>query len=129
MVYKTLAVRVALIAGYGGLCRFSIHDSRRSSRGNVGIPAGISKGCGKGGKPALWLSMLSTPRHFHGLFFAILGLTLVKRALVGRLSGGRVVPVPGRREILRYKCTRLRYVLSNFQGVDRLASSVQSALG
>jgi hypothetical protein len=34
----------------------------------VGIPAGISKGCGKGGKPASWLSMLSTPRHFHGLF-------------------------------------------------------------
>ena len=34
-------------AGFAGL---QIHDSRRS-RGNVGIPAGISKGCGKGGKP------------------------------------------------------------------------------
>jgi hypothetical protein len=52
-------------AGFAGL---QIHDSRRRSRGNVGIPAGISKGCGKGGKPALWLSMLSIPRHFHGLF-------------------------------------------------------------
>jgi hypothetical protein len=30
-----------------------------------GNPEGISKECGKGGKPALWLSMLS---HFHGLF-------------------------------------------------------------
>ena len=36
-------------AGFAGL---QIHDSRRRSRGNVGIPAGISKGCGKGGKPA-----------------------------------------------------------------------------
>ena len=32
-----------------------------------GNPGGISKECGKGGKPALWLSMLSTLRHFHGL--------------------------------------------------------------
>ena len=50
-----------------GIAGLQIHHSRRRSRGNVGIPAGISKGCGKGGKPALWLSMLSTPRHFHGL--------------------------------------------------------------
>jgi hypothetical protein len=41
----------------------------------VGIPAGISKGCGKGGKPALWLSMLSIPRHFHGLFLAAVALS------------------------------------------------------
>ncbi len=52
-------------AGFAGL---QLNDSRSRSRGNVGIPAGISKGCGKGGKPALWLSMLSIPRHFHGLF-------------------------------------------------------------
>jgi hypothetical protein len=32
-----------------------------------GNPEGISKECGKGGKPALWLSMLSTLCHFHGL--------------------------------------------------------------
>jgi hypothetical protein len=32
---------------------------------NSGNPEGISKECGKGGKPALWLSMLC---HFHGLF-------------------------------------------------------------
>ena len=54
-------------AGFAGL---QIHDSRSRSRGNVGIPAGISKGCGKGGKSASWLSMLSIPRHFHGLLFA-----------------------------------------------------------
>jgi hypothetical protein len=32
-----------------------------------GNPEGISKECGKGGKPASWLSMLSTLCHFHGL--------------------------------------------------------------
>jgi len=52
-------------AGFAGL---QIHDSRSRSRGNVGIPAGISKRCGKVGKPVLWLSMLSMPRHFHGYF-------------------------------------------------------------
>jgi hypothetical protein len=30
-------------------------------------PEGISKECGKGGKPALWLSILC---HFHGRLFA-----------------------------------------------------------
>jgi len=64
-------------AGFAGL---QIHDSRRRSRGNVGIPAGISKGCGKGGKPALWLSMLSIPRHFHGLL-----LSAQKNSDVGKL--------------------------------------------
>src|SRR5580693_4361636 len=33
-----------------------------------GNPKGISKECGKGGKPASWLSMLSILCHFHGLF-------------------------------------------------------------
>src|ERR1019366_785825 len=32
-----------------------------------GNPEGISKECGKGGKPASWLSMLSILCHFHGL--------------------------------------------------------------
>jgi hypothetical protein len=31
---------------------------------------GISKECGKGGKPVSWLSMLSILCHFHGLLFA-----------------------------------------------------------
>src|SRR5271154_2053538 len=35
-----------------------------------GNPEGISKECGKGGKPAFWLSMLSILCHFHGLSFA-----------------------------------------------------------
>jgi ISXO2-like transposase domain len=48
----------AFSAGFAGL---QIHDSRRRRRGNVGIPAGISKGCGKGGKPALWLSCFPYP--------------------------------------------------------------------
>ncbi len=94
MVYKPLAVRVALIAGApcgesGSDCGFSagfaglqIHDSRSRSRGNVGIPTGISKGCGKGGKPALWLSMLSIPRHFHGLFLGPLGFQLSNQSVV-----------------------------------------------
>jgi len=57
--------------GFAGL---QIHHSRRRSCGNVGIPAGISKGCGKGGKPASWLSMLSVPRHFHGYGFGEIAL-------------------------------------------------------
>src|SRR5258705_12972394 len=32
-------------------------------------PEGISKECGKGGKPASWLSMLSILCHFHGLLW------------------------------------------------------------
>jgi hypothetical protein len=34
-----------------------------------GNPAGISKECGKGGKPVSWLSMLSILCHFHGLLW------------------------------------------------------------
>ena len=34
-----------------------------------GNPEGISKECGKGGKPASWLSMLSILCHFHGLLW------------------------------------------------------------
>ena len=44
-----------------------IQQSRPWECGN---PEGISKECGKGGKPALWLSMLSILCHFHGLLFA-----------------------------------------------------------
>ena len=43
--------------------------SQSSKPWECGNPKGISKECGKGGKPALWLSMLSTLCHFHGLFF------------------------------------------------------------
>jgi len=46
------------------------HISSRRGRGNLGIPNGISKECGKGEKPASWLSMLSILCHFHGLLFA-----------------------------------------------------------
>ena len=42
--------------------------SSRRGRGNVENPEGISKECGKGGKPALWLSTLPILCHFHGLF-------------------------------------------------------------
>src|SRR6266702_550349 len=44
-----------------------IQSSRPWECGN---PEGISKECGKGGKPASWLSMLSILCHFHGLLFA-----------------------------------------------------------
>jgi hypothetical protein len=44
-----------------------IQSSRPWECGN---PEGISKECGKGGKPALWLSMLSTLCHFHGLLLS-----------------------------------------------------------
>ena len=41
----------------------------RGSADSEPYPEGISKECGKGGKPALWLSMLSTLCHFHGLLW------------------------------------------------------------
>src|SRR5271163_1742673 len=44
-----------------------IQSSRPWECGN---PEGISKECGKGGKPASWLSVLSILCHFHGLLFA-----------------------------------------------------------
>jgi hypothetical protein len=47
--------------------RTYIQPSRPWECGN---PEGISKECGKGGKPASWLSMLSILCHFHDLLFA-----------------------------------------------------------
>jgi hypothetical protein len=44
-----------------------IQSSRPWECGN---PEGISKECGKGGKPASWLSTLSILCHFHGLLFS-----------------------------------------------------------
>jgi hypothetical protein len=47
--------------------RTYIQPSRPWECGN---PEGISTECGKGGKPASWLSMLSILCHFHDLLFA-----------------------------------------------------------
>ena len=52
----------------GGADSSNGHDKThiQSSRPwECGNPEGISKECGKGGKPASWLSILC---HFHGLF-------------------------------------------------------------
>jgi hypothetical protein len=62
--YKLLAVAMIRVEGYD---KTYISPSRPWECGNS---EGISKECGKGGKPASWLSMLSTLRHFHGLLFA-----------------------------------------------------------
>jgi len=43
---------------------------KAADHSNSGNPEGISKECGKGGKPASWLSTLSILCHFHGLLFA-----------------------------------------------------------
>ena len=51
-------------AGFAGL---QIDDSRRRSRRNVGIRAGMAEECGKGGKPDFGLFTLPILRHFHGL--------------------------------------------------------------
>jgi hypothetical protein len=47
-------------------CRYRYEDLLREMNEAVAMcnPQGISKECGKGRKPILWLSML---RHFHGL--------------------------------------------------------------
>ena len=52
----------------GGHEKTYIQSSRPWECGN---PEGISKECGKGGKPASWLYMLSILCHFHGLLFAL----------------------------------------------------------
>src|SRR5450631_2070217 len=57
-----------------------------SSSGN---PEGISKECGKGGKPASWLSMLSMLCHFHGLLFA-------RQCWMNRYATQRNAPHPPR---------------------------------
>src|ERR1700677_2798318 len=61
MRYKSLA---------GAMVRIEGHEKTytQSSRPwECGNPEGISKECGKGGKPASWLSTLSILCHFHGL--------------------------------------------------------------
>jgi hypothetical protein len=50
-------------AGFAGL---QIRDSPGRSRGNVRIPAAISKGCGKGRKPAFSPFHPFHTRHFRG---------------------------------------------------------------
>ena len=55
------------------MTRLEAHEKTyiQSSRPwECGNPEGISKECGKGGKPASWLSTLSILCHFHGLLFA-----------------------------------------------------------
>jgi hypothetical protein len=47
-----------------------------SSSGN---PEGISKECGKDGKPASWLSMLSILCHFHGLLWNAFHKVTIRR--------------------------------------------------
>jgi len=59
--------QVQLGAAFANCFEISIPSPRRWECGN---PKGISKECGKGGKPASRLSMLSTLCHFHGLLFA-----------------------------------------------------------
>jgi hypothetical protein len=59
---QALAVTMDRLEGHE---KTYVQSSRPWECGN---PEGISKGCGKGGEPASWLSMLSTPCHFHGLF-------------------------------------------------------------
>ena len=49
------------------LLHFEIRQQSRPWE--CGNPEGISKECGKGGKPASWLSMLSILCHFHGLLW------------------------------------------------------------
>jgi hypothetical protein len=60
--------------------------SQSSRPWECGNPEGISKECGKGGKPASWLSILC---HFHGLLFA-------QQCWVNRYATQRNAPHPPR---------------------------------
>jgi hypothetical protein len=48
---------------------FHLEICQQSRLWGCGNPVGISKECGKGGKPVSWLSMLSILCHFHGLLW------------------------------------------------------------
>jgi hypothetical protein len=50
-------------------CCCTLKICQQSRPWECGNPEGISKECGEGGKPALWLSMLSILCHFHGLLW------------------------------------------------------------
>src|SRR6266478_4386576 len=65
--YKSLAMVETKVLDVAIASKYLISSSRPWECGN---PEGISKECGKGGKSALWLSMLSILCHFHALFFA-----------------------------------------------------------
>jgi hypothetical protein len=82
-----LAHPLQVPCGGGGLKRrvfavaskYLISSSRPWECGN---PEGISKECGKSGKPALWLSMLSILCHFHGLPFGYLAASFCHKRIV-----------------------------------------------
>ena len=65
--------------GYTVAVLFLLLNPVPSSRPwECGNPEGISKECGKGGKPALWLFTLSTLCHFQGLFWVPARLRFVR---------------------------------------------------
>src|ERR1035437_2231686 len=57
--------------GDGSSCGDTRRHLSQSRPWECGNPEGISKECGKGGKPASWLSMLSILCHFHGLLWSL----------------------------------------------------------
>ena len=62
MVYKPLAVRVALVAGFRrALPGLQIDDSRRRSRGNVGIPQRFPRSVGRVESRLLGFPSFHTP--------------------------------------------------------------------
>jgi hypothetical protein len=77
-----------------GYERTYIQPSRPWECGN---PEGISKECGKGGKPASWLSMLSILCRFHDLLFArhcwifhrVFNERIIVNALIENLHGSK----------------------------------------
>jgi hypothetical protein len=66
--YKSLAVKGPRIEALFLFLALALKKTQPKRLWKWGNPVGISKECGKGGKPALRLSMLSILCHFHGLF-------------------------------------------------------------
>jgi hypothetical protein len=64
--YKSLVLQRPWIRS---LLVLHLEICQQSRLWECGNPAGISKECGKGGKPVSWLSMLSILCHFHGLLW------------------------------------------------------------
>jgi hypothetical protein len=62
-------VRGIPIGGFHETIEIALHVEQAADHSSSGNPEGISKECGKSGKPASRLSMLSILCHFHGLLW------------------------------------------------------------
>ena len=129
MVYKPLAVRVALVAGF----RRALPVFRSMIVVAVAVVMWESRrdfqGVWEGWKAGFMAFHAFHTPAFPWLVFARSSLLLVKRVFEGASVAGESLQFRTNMKYCDTNGTRLRNGLSNFQGVDRLASSVQTEVG